>query len=127
MSKMCLFRLKNLNITYKSSRTRLHNLRGKLGIYRGEDIYARASYLVYNERTTWNEISRAQRVRLDHAVVHRRQVDNIFSCYETTLPLSNKTKRRARARARMHTQSALQALAIGTYARLRYRVIICCY
>lgn len=42
----------------------------------------RADYLVYKERTAWNEISRAQRVRLDHAVVLRRQVDNIFSCYD---------------------------------------------
>lgn len=49
----------------------------------------RAGYLVYNQRTGgrtrgWNEISRAQRVRLDHAVVLRRQVDNIFSCYDVT-------------------------------------------
>lgn len=49
----------------------------------------RADYLAYNERTRgrgggWNEISRAQRVRLDRAVVLRRQVDNIFSCYDVT-------------------------------------------
>lgn len=43
----------------------------------------RAGYSVYVQRNgAWNEISRAQRVRLDHAVVLRRQVDNIFSCYD---------------------------------------------
>jgi len=62
----------------------------------------RSDYLVHNERTAWNEISRAQRVRFDHAVL-RRQVDNIFSCYRCRIKRNDaRTQRRASGSPHWH-------------------------